>query len=250
MLIGHFSFLLPASSAFFIIPPVVTATKSLKRPPPGVLVRSSAKMNKPNFYLSLNNRFESLDTISENNTNDDMDQTSTTAKTSTNVDASATKVKVPPIVVGGQFYDKLINTLTQLEITLYTLKLTSVGIRINLSDMTRYKQILRAFKSPEHAMSFYTHDAGNKPQKFVLKGLPIHTNETIIKSKLAESNLAPVDIKPMTIKAPSFASQANFIIYFNNGTTNLNDLKQITSINNIAVIWQHYRSPKMCEMQW
>lgn len=94
-------------------------------------------------------------------------------------------------------------------------------------------------------MGCFTHDSTAKLQKFVLKGLPNYpTNPDAINLKLTELNLVPKDIKQMTIKTPTFQNQANYIIYFENGTAHLNDLKKIKSINNVAVSWQHYRSPK------
>lgn len=170
----------------------------------------------------------------------------TTAPTpaANNIINNAPKAKIPPIVVGNQFYEQLINLLNKYKVTQYTLKLTSIGIRINLSEIDAYKTLLTALKSPTDGLNFYTHDLFDKPLKFVLKGLPVQQNFDQIINKLASINLVADDIKQMTVKAPAFTNQALYIVYFKKGSTHINDLKKITNIDNIAVNWQSYRSPK------
>lgn len=217
--------------------------------------------SKPEFYLSLKNRFGTLDevNITDNNTSItdpssiDMAEASSSAAPANNKNFTAAnsgsptpphKPRIPPIVVGSQHYNQLINTLNQHQITEYTLKLTSIGIRIMLPDMDKYNLLLKVLKSPTHALRFFTHDSTDKPQKFVLKGLATQPDLTNIRSALAKISVTAADIKPMTIKNPAFPDQANYLLYFAKATTNINDLRKIKNIDNVSVTWEHYRTPK------
>lgn len=165
------------------------------------------------------------------------------------LDAPNTTTPTQPIVVGSQHYNQIISTLNQHKITEYTLKLTSIGIRITLSDIDQYNFLLQVLKSPTHALRYFTHDNKEKPLKIVLKGLATQPNFNNIKDALAEINLSTVDIKQMTIKKPSFPNQANFLIYFPKAATNINDIRKIKKIGNVSVTWENYRStngPTQC----
>lgn len=218
----------------------------------GALTTSSVKMSRPSPYLNLSNRFEVLSDKNIQNTNSTTsdDQMEATTSNAPQVQNSASllntpKTKVPPIVVGGQFYDQLIHKLKHHNINNYTLKLTSVGIRLNITFLNQYKLILNTLKSPSHGMSYYTHDASDAPQKFVLEGLFTQENNDKILRSLGEHNLKPIDIKLMTIKTHTFQNQGNF----DKNTTKLNDLQKVKYICNVVVLWQHYRSrsgPTQC----
>lgn len=219
------------------------------------------KLNRPNTntYMNLSNRFSLLSEITQstNTTEVQMDTTTsdptnipTTSGTSNTSTSSASNTptpaaaKVPPIVVGSKFYEQLLHTLKHHNISKYTLKFTSVGIRINIANIDEYKTILNTLKSPTHGMSYYTHDTNDMPQKFVIKGLPPQEKNDELLGKLAEINLVPTEIKKMTIKTPTYHNQSNYIIYFPKGTTKLSDLQKIKYVSNVVVVWQHYRSPK------
>lgn len=217
-----------------------------KRGPSGPL--EQVKMSKQLKHdMFLNNRFDIL--TSENN---EIEMTTSTNNTAAACESTSTaeippvpRTRVPPIVVGSKYFHQLNDVLSRTKVSLYTMKLTATGIRLTLSKLDDYDLVLNALKDPANPLNFYTHDVNNKPQKFVVKGLPDMTNfDTVIRSKLKEINLVPDDIKKMTIKDPFF-NQANYIVYFPKGTTSLKDLQtQVIAICNIVTVWQNYKTPR------
>lgn len=147
------------------------------------------------------------------------------------------KIKIPPIVVINMKHDQIKDFMAKSSITNYNLKYISLGIKIlckSVEDFNTTTKNLQHIKS-----EYFTHDIpSQKTTKFVLSGLPNIPIDQV-KEGLTAANLKFLDVKKMHTKRDC-EDFALFLIYFDNKSMKLQDLKQIKYILNVVVKWQPY----------
>lgn len=197
--------------------------------------------------LLLQNRFDKLsETVAETI----VDNTSTSSSTqpqNTNNKPVSKKEKIPPIVVGSNYYTQLIEILNALNITVYGIKYTTIGIKINLSTSDDYKAVVNKLNIGDNGvkLNYFTYRSPDeKDLKFVLKGLPLVNELDIIKTALSKENILCDNIKIMKIKNPRYSNQCNYLLYFKKGSININDIRKVKKINNVEIFWQYYQHPQ------
>ncbi|KAG5677336.1 hypothetical protein PVAND_007104 [Polypedilum vanderplanki] len=165
-------------------------------------------MNEALSPFSAENRFETLsdnDDGSDFQLNDDErnrlnKRRRTTGKslTSNHLEQQVTNQKPPPLIVLHSNIDKIKEQLLKLNITEYTLRLTSEGTRIFCSKLGEYKTLKENMISSK--IPFFTHRLKDEQvTKFVLKGLhKMDTNE--IKDAIQINNSKPATVQALKTK--------------------------------------------------
>lgn len=192
--------------------------------------------------ISTSNMFSNLSNLPDKTGNIQFE--STQAKT--------VQLKVPPIVVQNKNYNEITDILSSLGVLNYSLKMMSIGIKISISNIDVYNNLLRDLKSNE--IQFYTfNQQQNKPLKVVLSGLP-ETNTTEIKNAIIAKGILAADIiEIISLKSKddnrTFFS-VSYLVKFNALKVNFGILRNIKFINNVVVKWFPYtnikRGPTQC----
>lgn len=138
-------------------------------------------------------------------------------------------------------HHQIVNFMKESKITDYNIKYISLGIKIlckSINDFNTTKNKLQQRKT-----EFFSHDIpSEKTTKYVLSGLP-NLEVDQVKEGLTRANIKFLDIKKMHTKHKS-EDFALFLIYFENKTIQLQDLKKTKYILNIVVRWQPYITSK------
>lgn len=117
----------------------------------------------------------------------------------------ATKIKIPPIVVINMQHQKITEFMHKNSIKNFNLKYISLGIKVLCNTVDDIPS--------------------QKTTKFVLS---VHS-----------TNINFLDVKKMNTKRES-DSFALYLVYFNNKTVKLQELKQIKYVLNVVIKWQPY----------
>lgn len=157
--------------------------------------------------------------------------------------SSAASKKVAPIIVAGSNATTIQNMLsTVVTSKKYEMKITSIGIRINLkeqNDFANVKAKLKEMADAKEINGFYNyHTAETRPHKIVLFGLHKMSNEEI-KKVLKDNNVNPTDVTQLRL-GDRPGPQAAYLLYFAPGTTKLADLRKIKHIDSIIVRWERF----------
>lgn len=153
------------------------------------------------------------------------------------------KQKVPPITVIGSNISVIQNMLnTSVVSKKFSIKINSVGIRINTVDEKDYKIVqeqLKTMKNDGKITGYFNyHTADSKPYKIILRHFyKVETND--LKKKLNELNIFPTNISTLRRRVENNSSIV-YLLYFASGSVKLSDLKQIKEIENVEVKWEKY----------
>lgn len=148
--------------------------------------------------------------------------------------------KIPPVMVKNVSLDRLKQEVKASGINAQ-FKLTRMGIKIvvqTIPALTATTKCLTRMKA-----EYYTHDiAEEKPFKAVIRGLPIMEKEAI-KAELTERyKLQPVAIHVIARKiSEGDYRDCLYLVHFRKGSTSLNALKAVRSLNDMIVSWELYR---------
>jgi hypothetical protein len=149
-------------------------------------------------------------------------------------------VRLPEIKVLGVKFAELKSILGVLLISNLQVKLTQDGARIRLhstQDFTAVVELLR--KSNK---DFYTHDLPeHRKIRFVLYGVP-DLDIPYISEDLKMKGVEPTEIRKMKLKKTRYDDEANYILYFTPGTTNINELKKIKDVCHAVCRWSQYKN--------
>lgn len=148
--------------------------------------------------------------------------------------------KIPPLVVKSVPLGQLKQDLRANGIDAQ-FKLTRIGIKI----VVHTKEAMEATKAylQRKKAEYFTHDAPEeKPFKAVIRGLPI-TEKSLIEAELIQHyKLQPVAIH---VIARKFSEGDNrdclYLVHFRKGSTTLNALKAVRTLNDMIVTWEAYR---------
>lgn len=150
-------------------------------------------------------------------------------------------VKVPPIICIDANYNDIINLIKATKIENYSLKYISMGLKVFCSTLDDYEMLCSSMKS--NNVQFFTHDVSSrKTQKFVLSGLP-NFEISEVKEALQQEKLEIIDVKKMKTKSDN-VNHALFLVYFNNNSTNLQNLRKVKFILNVCVDWKPYQQAR------
>lgn len=145
------------------------------------------------------------------------------------------KEHVPPIKLLDKTSDHVHSLMKSLNISEYSIKKISIGIKILCETLVAYNCVVSHLK--ENKCQFFTHDMKSvKAFKVVLFGLD-DLDVELLKSKFIELGLKCIDIRKIT-KIYEQYSETLYLISLENGSVKLNDLKK------------HYRSVLHTQVRW
>lgn len=180
--------------------------------------------------LSSYNRFSDLSDLSDNE-----------EIMTENVQPVPTKIELPPIHLIGKNSVFVNQCMNDNGIVKFDCKNTSIGCRINLyteSELNKIKSALR-----EKELQFFTHNIKNlKPFKVVLYGLHKMNTDDLKIELCTNLKLEVLQISIMNIKNPKYKEQCNYLVYLNNKSIKMNELRrQAKFVNHVSVYWDFYR---------
>lgn len=149
------------------------------------------------------------------------------------------KERIPPIKVLQKPSDYIHNLMAKNNLTDYSIKRMSIGIKIQCESVESHKKTCIALKSAE--CQFFSHDlSAERSFKVVLFGLDtLPTSE--LKSELIRLGLKCRDIKLVTKQYEQYI-ETIYIVYLEQGSIRLCDLKKnIKSIYRTQVKWDYQR---------
>jgi hypothetical protein len=155
--------------------------------------------------------------------------------------------RIPEIKVLGVKYNDLQSLLAPLNISNLQVKMTHDGIRIRLHDTANFLAVCEALRKA--SKEFFTHDLPeNRRARFVLYGVPALDIEDIT-NNLKEQGVVPVEVRRMKLIKKRYEEEANHIVYFAPGTTDLNRLRKIKAVCFALCRWDHYNNIKRGPIQ-
>lgn len=186
--------------------------------------------------VPLNNSFN----INENTTLADVQDDNMTDVQNTHANKRSNTKTAPIVVVGtnvSTVHNLLSETVTSKK---YEIKIMNIGIRINTVTREDFDLVCNTLQDKQ--INFYKyHTPETKPRKIVLFGLPKMKTDDLSKA-LSDVNVHPKEIKMMRLNDQrSKSDNAVYLLYFEAGTTKLQDLKKIKHISNVIVRWEAYQ---------
>lgn len=158
-----------------------------------------------------------------------------------NVSKKTKAVKIPPIICIDTKYADMMNLMKNVKIENFSMKYISMGIKVFCSSLVDFEMVRNALKANQ--IQYYTHDiVSSKSQKFVLSGLPNFDAEEV-KSALQQEGLDVIDVKKMKTKYEN-ENYPLFLVYFNNSSINLLNLRKVKFILNVSVAWKAYQQAR------
>lgn len=127
-------------------------------------------------------------------------------------------------------------------ITKYSIKKISIGIKILCETTATFSVIVLILK--EHNIQFFTHESKQeKPFKFVLFGLDGKSAEEV-KEKMLSLKYKCLDVKKVEKKYDEYTDTL-YIVYFENGSVKIHDLKQnVKTLFHMVIKWEYQRKLK------
>lgn len=164
--------------------------------------------------------------------------------TDTQVQSTNTKKKeyISPIKVLSHNCEQFHKMFKNSGVTKYYIQKISIGIKIICETKETFNDIITILK--EHNCQFYTHESKhNKPFKFVMFGLD-GKSEDEVKQALVSLNYKCINVKKIEKKYNEYVDTI-YIVYFENGSVKLHDLKQNTkSLFHMIIKWEYQRKIK------
>jgi hypothetical protein len=190
-----------------------------------------ALMKNNTFGILLNNENEVI-------------TTKTTKKTSSKPKVS----KIPEIKVFGVKYAELQSLLGTLEISNIQLRLTQESIRVILHSSDDFNAVVALLRVSDK--EFFTHELPElRKVRFVLFGVPDLDTQYIM-DDLKVKGVFPDEIRKMKLKNRRYDEEANYILYFSRGKTDINQLKKVKAVCHAICRWGTYnnsnRTPIQC----
>jgi hypothetical protein len=161
---------------------------------------------------------------------------------------SKTKIaRIPEIKVFGVKYGELQLLLGTLKISNLQLKLTQDSIRIHLHTSNDFNAVVERLRKSNK--DFFTHELPElRKVRFVLFGVP-DLDIQYIMDDLKEQGVVPAEIRKMKLKSRRYDEEANYILYFARGVTDINQLKKVKSVCHAICRWSTYNNDKKSPIQ-
>lgn len=172
------------------------------------------------------------------------------------LDSSGSEEKkqyIPPIVIQGIEYNKLITVFKSIDIIDFKLKLLSVGIKTTFSKLLSFTKT-KDFLEKEN-IEYYTFSNKNtNPVKIILTGLPDINiedlkNEIVLSGIEIENILQIIPLKPNG-KEHNIHKNINYLIKFEKSKVSTQVVHKIKYLFNIVVRWFPYvnynKGPTQC----
>ena len=148
------------------------------------------------------------------------------------------KDRIPPISIIGKSRMDVINICNDLGLKKYFVKITSKGVNLYFNDVDEYMKARKHFSSNKYPS--FTHDLHSEKQfRVVLKGL-FKMDIDEIKHELELNNIKPIEVKEMVVKKRKYDDQANYLLYFTKGSTNIAFLNKCKHLFHIRVEFEQY----------
>lgn len=149
---------------------------------------------------------------------------------------------ISPIKVLSQNCEQFHKWFKNANITDYYIKKISIGTKIICKTKECYNKIVVILK--DHNCQFFTHQSKyEKPTKFVMFGLDGKTPDEV-KRELISLKFKCIDVKKIEKKYEDYIDTL-YIVYFENGTVRLNDLKQnVKALFYTIISWDFQRKLK------
>lgn len=146
------------------------------------------------------------------------------------------RIHVMDLSVGDVF--KLLNDNGLPRSEAFLLKHTRTSVQFLTKSKEVFDKAVSVLKSKN--VKFFTHDSSGKaPSKFVLSGLPLAEVEDV-KEELARVNILPRDIKVLSSSKSAVDQHALYLLYFDHGSTKLQDLRKTKALFNVVVSCRYY----------
>lgn len=157
------------------------------------------------------------------------------------IDQTAIKIKLPPLVVKEIPLEKLVSDFASMGVAA-EYKLSGIGTKVMLQTKVDYNLAAAYLKNSK--AEFFTHDIpGEKPFKVVIRGLPNYDPKLIATEIKDRYKLTPIAIYQMKRRNEDIKKYQDclFLVHFQKGTVTLNTLKAIRSLFSIIIRWEPYR---------
>ncbi len=219
----------------------VNATAKRGRPMTRSYTASNAASGDFGANIPTQNIFAPLGGENENNMDNSTTQTQTpNPKVSTK--------KLSPIILKNAPLNDAKEMMSHLHITDYNFQLISIGLKIFVKSIENLQK-LRDFLDEQQIPYFSYQDTDSVLAKYVIYGLNTYPLDEL-KAELAQHNIVPKNITTLKIKKQRFADECIYLVYFNKGVTNLNELRKIKSLFHTIVQWDHFvnkhKGPSQC----
>lgn len=147
----------------------------------------------------------------------------------------------PPIILTDTAHNEIHAAMLKLGIEKFSLKVTSIGVRVQTFDDDSYKK-LRA-NLDLNKFEYFSHKSKNdKAFKAVMYGLP-KTDLTELKEFFKTNlNIAPIEVFELNTKS-SDPNNAIYLFHFNKKEISMSDLAKVKCVFHTVIRWAPY-SPK------
>jgi hypothetical protein len=170
-----------------------------------------------------------------------------TTKTTSSGPSKEKTSRIPEIKVFGVKYAELKSLLGVLNISNLQMKLTQDSIRIRLHVTKDFNAVVERLRKCNK--DFFTHELPElRKVRFVLFGVP-DLDIQYIMDDLKDKGVVPDEIRKMKLKERRYDEEANYILYFTRGTTDINQLKKVKSVCHAICRWGTYNNDKKSPIQ-
>lgn len=157
-----------------------------------------------------------------------------------NEEAVKKKIKIPPITVVKTNAKSIHDLMQTNKITDYSIKIISIGLKIFADTDKSFIAICSSLK--DNQCEYYTHDKSDaKPYKAILSGLD-KVSCSDVKEVLVQRGLKCTDVRIVEKKTRYNLNLILYIVYFENNSINLQELKkEHCNIFHTKIRWEYKR---------
>lgn len=150
------------------------------------------------------------------------------------------RIKIPPITCFGIKQKDIHDSMRELEITKYNIKLLrNQGINIMCESIEDHEKVLQGLATNEK--QYYTHDLpSQKVMRFVLKGLGNELSPTDVEEELKSKGINFTSVKLLNPDSTYHI----FVVSFRKGEMSLNKIKETRYVYNTSIKWESYRNKR------
>lgn len=147
--------------------------------------------------------------------------------------------RTAPIVVVGSNATAVQTSLTTIVLSQkFGTTYKKSGIRVTIPDEKEHQAYVDYLNKNSIGYFFY-YTAETRPRKYVLYGLQdMDVNE--LKNTLNDLKVPFSDVKKLQLSKKQYDWEAIYLLYFQSGKTNLNELRKVKAISNVIVRWDHF----------